>query len=111
MSSTERLFNRTDSRLRTAAEMFLYLTSCSVDFKPWFRFYTDLFQNKSPSQILLTLNRILKVGKTLKKLRFRNIADELFARTQSFILLQYNDRTGHKDYINVKGGEVFNVRF
>ena len=109
VSSTERLFNRTDSRLITAAEMFLYLTSCSVEFKPWFIFYIDLFQNKSPSQILLTLNRILKVGKTPKKLSFRNIAGELFARTQSSILLKYNDRTGQKDYINVKGRVAFSV--
>ena len=46
---------------------------------------------------------------TPKKLSFRNIAGELFARTQSSILLKYNDRTGQKDYINVKGRVAFSV--
>ena len=67
--------NMTVDYLRTVANMFIYLNSCPYDdinifsesayskelqFKSWFSFYNDLFQNKPANQIILTLNRITK---------------------------------------------------
>ena len=92
-STSERYPNRNYTRLRSAAEMFLYLSTCSNEFTPWFRFYTDLLQNKTPSQILLTLNRILRGITTQQNnkqnSRFRYIAKKLFKRAQNIILQKY----------------------
>ena len=44
-TSEDIINNISDSSLKTAAEMFLFLNSCPKDFKSWFLFYEDLFQN------------------------------------------------------------------
>ena len=44
-SSDKIMDNMTDSQLRLAGEMFLFLNSCSGLLKPWFSFYADLFQS------------------------------------------------------------------
>ena len=54
----------TNEDLRTAGEMFLYLIMCPDTIKPWIVFYKDLFQTKSPDQIILTLNRFMRGTKT-----------------------------------------------
>ena len=81
----------TDTMLNNAASMFLYLNSCSDLYTPWFVFYKDLFQNKSPSQIVLTLNRILKSKSTLQTEKFRGIAKNLFEAITNVYSLKYND--------------------
>ena len=70
----------TNEELKTAAEMFLYLTMCPNDIKPWLRFYKNLFQTQTPNQIILTLNRIMKgtKTKTAETEKFANIAETLF---------------------------------
>ena len=51
--STEIFEDMTDKSLKVAGEMFLYLNSCPYEsypfeFELWFKFYNDLFKNKSP---------------------------------------------------------------
>ena len=51
--STEIFGDITDKSLKVAGEMFLYLNSCPYEsypfeFELWFKFYNDLFKNKSP---------------------------------------------------------------
>ena len=72
--SDQRFINSTPTadQLKTGAEMFIYLNICpgkldadsTIDlehwFKSWFLFYTDLFMNQSPDNIILTLNRLMK---------------------------------------------------
>ena len=45
--------------LDTAAEILVYFKTCPETWKGLFDFVKDLFQNHSPGQILLTLNRLL----------------------------------------------------
>ena len=81
----------TKSKLKTAAEMFLYLNSCSNIVKQWLKFYTSIFENESPRMILLTLNRIMKVPYTQKDKHYRNIARILFEKTSEVMALNYNE--------------------
>ena len=54
----------TDEALQTAAEMFIYLSTCPKHDMKWFlswsSFYTDLFRTQPADQIILTLNRMMK---------------------------------------------------
>ena len=79
---SEQMTNKT---LEIAAKMFWYLNSCTKESKPWVQFYTNLFQNSPPDQIVLSLNRILK--KDNKK--FGAIAMTLFQNLTSVLNLNY----------------------
>ena len=70
--------NMTEDKLKTAAEMFFYIFSCPGESLTWFKFYSDLIQNKPPDQIVLTLNRILKAGNTVQNKGLKKIAQTLF---------------------------------
>ena len=72
IESTDATFqNMTSTNLEAAAEMFIYLNMCPGQVKAlprtaihqryqsWFRLYDELFKNKSPDVIILTLNRLL----------------------------------------------------
>ena len=43
--------NMTDNQLKEAAQMFIYLNFCPDSLNPWFLFYKELFENKSPNVI------------------------------------------------------------
>ena len=77
-SSPAILSSMTDAKLKTAAEMYLYILSCPGRLLPWFMFYSDLFQKKPPNQIVLTLNRILKHDSTPENQGLQTIAEKLF---------------------------------
>ena len=53
--------NITDKKLAIAADMFLYLNSCTFELMSLVQFFNDLFMNQNPDLIILTLNRILKI--------------------------------------------------
>ena len=72
-SSATRFGSITPSELKSAAEMFIYLNTCTDStttdgthlilgkwFKSWFRLYNDLFKLQTTDQIILTLNRLMK---------------------------------------------------
>ena len=85
----------TADQLKSAAEMFIYLNICpgtfGLDssnymeqwFKSWFTFYHDLFKTQNPSQIILTLNRLMKN----KSDRVMN--QELFKKAATLFSLKY----------------------
>ena len=61
--------------------MFLYLITCpTVTIKPWIVFYKDLFQTQSPSQIILSLNRVMKGPRTPTNEFFKTLAGILFKK-------------------------------
>ena len=84
--------NMTHADLDTAANIFLYLNSCSDLVKKWIIFYSEVFLHMSPSQIVLTLNRILKGdSNTPQSLEFRNIAHKLFEEAATSLKLKYKE--------------------
>ena len=93
-SSEQRFDNITEEALKNAAEMFLYINTCPTSqmwksrFTSWLTFYKDIFRTESPSQIILTLNRLLKV----KNQRYKDeheVLQKIFKRTTSLFLLKY----------------------
>ena len=63
-SSKQRFENISKGVLKTASEMYLYLDTImkrgqSLNWT-WLQFYFNLFQTKSATEIILSLNRIFK---------------------------------------------------
>ena len=81
----------TDSTLKTAAEMFLYLNSCPDDLRSWFLFYEDLLSKKSLEVILLQLNRILKGGYSQNNKKLKTIAKKVFERVTTLFSSKYKE--------------------
>ena len=71
--------------LNIAAKMFLYLNVCQDLQRSWFLFYTDLLQNQSPDQMILTLSRVFKGGTASRT----TISRKLFDRISSVLSLKY----------------------
>ena len=59
--SEQMIESMTHEELQSAAEMFIYLNICPEPMMPWFRFFKDLFQTQSADQMILTLNRMIKI--------------------------------------------------
>ena len=81
MNFSQNLFinmSLTEKDIIPSAEMFIYLNSCPESVKSWVLFYNDLFKNKPPNKIILTLNRILKG----KKNSMQAIATKLFTKLE-----------------------------
>ena len=95
INSTDHIFaNITTSDLQLAGNFFLLLNSCSDLLKPWFSFYTNLFQNESPELIILQLNRILKNKKgtgSTDRNKMITIAEKIFKETSSLLSLKYQE--------------------
>ena len=88
-STDQILENMTSENLKDAVEMFLYLNACpfSIQQKSWFVFYKDIFQTKSPGEIILTLNRMIKG--THKNIFYKKLAQNMFDKIISFISMKY----------------------
>ena len=76
--------NPSNTFLNSAAELFIYLNTCSNDLKPWFNFYKDLFSQQPPGFILLTLNRMLKNTTSSQNKDLRAIVIKLLHKTTIF---------------------------
>ena len=62
-SSEQRLLNVSAECLKTASEMMTYLMNDIPNSEEeWLRFYMYVFETQGPSQILLTLNKMLKIN-------------------------------------------------
>ena len=87
--------NITSEELETAAKMFIFLNSCPFDdnsvewFKSWALFYKDLFRTQSPDQIILTLNRMMKI-KTPQDKNGKGRVKKLLQKTATFMSLQFD---------------------
>ena len=76
--------NISNTTLNTAGEMFLYINFCPDSLKPWLLFYEDLFGKHPASNILLTLNRILKAGTNNSRDKsYKIIAEKLFSKLRT----------------------------
>ena len=84
-ASDKKIETLTNEELKMAAEIFMYLTICPDSVKPWLAFYKDLFQSQSPSQIILTLNRLLKGSKTPENEHHKILAESLFQKIVNII--------------------------
>ena len=80
-----------DSTLKLAADMFLYLNGCLKPLKSWVLFYQHLFE-APPDVIVLKLNRILK-GENLSPTNnnLKTIASKLFRKVTSLFPLKYKE--------------------
>ena len=66
-SSELKFQNMSERNLKIAAQVFIYLNACPREYNSWIEFYNVLFETQSPSQILLTLNRIMQETKISKR--------------------------------------------
>ena len=99
--------NMTSNVLKTAAEMLNYLNS-EIKFdstKSWLKFYWTLFKTKSPNEIILTLNRIMKKSK--------NTNEKLLRKSASLLALKYEDiqsmMPGRTKSISASGFTYLNI--
>ena len=92
-SSEHQFENMTINDYKNAAEMFIYLNICpNTWFKAWFSFYNDLFKTQTIDQILLTLNRMMKINVYNSQAKVdKRIAEKLFRRATSLLPLWYQD--------------------
>ena len=60
-SSNQRFRNMSAEDLKTASYIFIYINLCPGKTKPWIIFFQDLFQNQPLDQIILTLNRVVRI--------------------------------------------------
>ena len=88
--SKETRLNISMGELEIAGDMFLYILSCPSILKAWISFYSDLFQNHSPSHMILNLNRILK-GNTQENKSMQAIAGALLKRMNDYLPLKYDE--------------------
>ena len=81
----QRIENISIDHFKTATEMLVYLMTETED-RSWLQFYWNLFQTQTATQIILTLNRIMKNDEEGKNLPQIN---KLFKRVASIFGLKY----------------------
>ena len=92
--STERFKTVTADNLETAAQMFIFLIICPYKknikskerLEKWSKLYIDLLTDKSPRQIVLSLNSFMKSSTTLQEKLW---AGKLLKKAASLIPLYY----------------------
>ena len=84
--------------MKHAAEMFIYLKTenpCTDSLKEWLNvwgtIYTDIFENQSPQEILLSLNRMMKINQTASN---EGKVETVLERTASFLSLNGRSTLG-----------------
>ena len=94
------LQNMTNNELKVPAALFLKLIICPQHFKPWFSFFSDLFQKESADHIVLSLNRILKNTNSMQTNDLKAIANKLLERLTTLYSLKYLKllNMNHTDY-------------
>ena len=83
----------TKNQIELAGEMFLYLIACPKPIQPWLLFYSDLFQNHPPDEIMLNLNRALKIKESTQQNKgLQKVSKEVFNKLLSLLShFQYKD--------------------
>ena len=111
VNSSERIFaNISGANLTKAANMFIYLSSCSKALHNWSRFYRVLFQKYSPDQIVLNLNRILKSGSTPEQESVKSIARKLLQKITSEFPLAYEEIKSSTHINQSSRGKIYLIR-
>ena len=104
-----------ETTLATAANIFLYLNSCPTPLKPWFVAYKQMFELKSPVEIVLALNRMMKITDTTTDNKaMKIIAKKLFKMVTILFKLKYpkikniSQGLGNKFW---KEGEIYLIEY
>ena len=93
-SSDQIIETLTNDELQTAGELFIYLNSCpDTLLKSWSSFYTDLFLTQSAQNIILTLNRMMKITKSQDK-NGKLRAEKLLLKVTSLLALKFEEIGG-----------------
>ena len=71
-------YNISSEYLEAAGKMFLYVNLCPKFMFEWTQFYIDLLQNAPPDIIVLSLNRIMVIGKKYGDKAIVDIAKKIF---------------------------------
>ena len=97
-SSDIKFENITLENLKHAAEMFIYLKTknpCTDSLKEWLNvwetIYSDIFENHSPPEILLALNRMMRSNQTVSD---EGKVKTVLERTASFLSLNGRSTIG-----------------
>ena len=72
-----------------AGKMFIYLNICPKFMFDWTKLYFDLLQNSSPDILILTLNRIITIGKIKEDETVTNIARTIFDKITHKLSLKH----------------------
>ena len=83
--------NLTFENLKNTVEIYLYLNTCSEPLKHWYIFYKNLFETQSTDQIILTLNRMMKVPGSQQNDFSRSLAQRLLQRVASSMTLKFEE--------------------
>ena len=103
-----------ETTLATAANIFLYLNSCPTPLKSWFVAYKQMFEMKSPMEIVLALNRMMKITDTTDNKAMKIIAKKLFKMVTILFKLNYpkikniSQGLGNKFW---KEGEIYLIEY
>ena len=84
-SSELRFKNITEANLKTAAEIFIFLSICPGEYKKFMELYQNIFQTNSPEKIILTLNRMMKGNKPPDN----NFHTMIFQKTSTLFSAKY----------------------
>ena len=85
--------NVKDEDLKEGFRVHLYLAMCHkrVIESPFFKFYNNLFRTSSAKNILLSLNRLIKVSENLKDKVIEDISRKLLNRLENKVKVYYRD--------------------
>ena len=104
---SETIMNLTDSELKTSSEMFIYLVSCYKEMSQWYWDYQSLFKNGSPREIILQLNRLMRMGDPVQARLFKIVEKELDLKVeviQNLVLGTNNSSYGTENSIDMLKG-------
>ena len=90
--------------IERSAQMFIYLNSCPKSIYSWITIFKDLFNNRSPLEIIITLNRILKLSSQEQE-DLINITNKIFRKTSLTLSLEFdeiNSLTGTTPFLDTK---------
>ena len=87
-SSNKSYNDISEQKLKKALNMYIYLNVCSNKFQEWYTFYYELFDNNSPFQIVLALNRISNFAPDQTE---RSIAEKLFINITDLFSLKHQE--------------------
>ena len=96
--------NISAEHLNAAGDIFVYLNACPTPNFYWFRpykmFYKNLFETKSPKEIILTINRFMKTLAAIDE--DITIEEKLFKRATKLFNLKYKEIQSMLDVVDAR---------
>ena len=98
-SSDQRFGNISSEDLKTASYIFIYINLCPGKIKPWIIFFQDLFQTQPLDQIILTLNRVVRItSNNFQSEFFKNLSGTLLEKVKNSVSLKDTQHLKVFDY-------------